>query len=190
MSGHTHKALLLLSKQGKLALGTRNTPRPGPGELLVKVLATSLNPIDWKIQRLGVFLTDYPAVLGTDVAGEVEGVGEGVTTFKKGERVFCQGTFDNNGASFQNFAITTAATTSKIPSKYSYEAASTVPVAFTAAYVGLYNAAPYGLGFAWPLDAAGRGKYAGIPLVILGGASSVGQYGEMLHPFAVRASTE
>lgn len=60
----------------------------------------------------------------------------------------------------------------------SYEEVSTIPVAFTAAYCGLYNAKPYGLGLDPPLEPSKRGIYAGSLLVILGGSSSVGQYGE------------
>ncbi|RDB29126.1 Zinc-type alcohol dehydrogenase-like protein C2E1P3.01 [Hypsizygus marmoreus] len=175
-SNPQQKALFLESKQGQLVLGTREIHKPGPGELLVKVLATSLNPVDWKIQKYGVFLDNFPAVLGTDVAGEVEQVGEGVTEFSKGDRVFCQGTFENEGASFQQYTLTTAATTAKIPSNLSFDAVSTIPVALTAAYVGLYHYGPYGLELASPLDPSNRGKYAGNPLVVLGGSSSVGQY--------------
>lgn len=82
------KALFLESKQGSFVLGTRDIPKPKPGELLVKVLATSLNPVDWKIQKYGVFITEYPAILGTDIAGEVQEVGEGVATFSKGDRMY------------------------------------------------------------------------------------------------------
>jgi NADPH:quinone reductase-like Zn-dependent oxidoreductase len=49
------KALLLLEKRGEFVVGTRDIEKPGSGELLVKVLATALNPIDWKIQKYGLF---------------------------------------------------------------------------------------------------------------------------------------
>ena len=52
---------------------------PGPGELLVKNKATSLNPIDWKVQIHGMFVEHYPAIVGVDIAGDVEEVGEGIT---------------------------------------------------------------------------------------------------------------
>ena len=88
MSTDTQQALWLESKQGKLALGSRDIPKPGPGELLVKVKAAALNPVDWKIQH-GVFPLDVslPLILGTDIAGDVRAVGEGVTNFSKGDRV-------------------------------------------------------------------------------------------------------
>lgn len=81
------KALLLQSKQGEFEVGSRDIPKPGPGELLVKVQSAALNPVDWKIQAFGLFFNEYPVVLGSDAAGEVEEVGEGVTGYKKGDRV-------------------------------------------------------------------------------------------------------
>jgi NADPH:quinone reductase-like Zn-dependent oxidoreductase len=81
------KALLLLEKQGKYAVSDVEVPSPGPGELLIAVKATGLNPVDWKIQTTGYFINDYPAVLGTDSAGVVEAVGEGVTGFVVGDKV-------------------------------------------------------------------------------------------------------
>lgn len=101
----SQKALLLLEAQGKFEVGTRPIPKPGPGELLVKIKATALNPVDWKIQGTeaaffiwpctdgeiykvsSFFVTEYPAVLGTDSAGVVEEVGEDVTGFAKGDAV-------------------------------------------------------------------------------------------------------
>jgi NADPH:quinone reductase-like Zn-dependent oxidoreductase len=52
------KALLLLEKHGKFAVGSREIEKPGPQELLIKVHATALNPIDWKIQKYGFFYPD------------------------------------------------------------------------------------------------------------------------------------
>lgn len=83
----THKALFLLEKQGDYAVKDVPTPKPGPGELLVEIEATGLNPADWKIHDYGVFITEYPAVLGTDAAGIVKEIGEGVTGFAPGDRV-------------------------------------------------------------------------------------------------------
>jgi NADPH:quinone reductase-like Zn-dependent oxidoreductase len=50
-------------------------------------MATALNPVDWKMQKYGIFQESHPALFGEDVAGVVEQVGEGVTAFKKGDRV-------------------------------------------------------------------------------------------------------
>lgn len=88
MAPSTQKALLLTKKFGDLVVREIVVPKPGLGEVLIKIKATSLNPVDWKIQKYGIFLEDYPAILGTDVAGDIEELGEGVTNFKKGDKVY------------------------------------------------------------------------------------------------------
>ena len=82
------KALYLVEAKGALEVRERDIPAPGPGEILVEVYATGLNPVDWKIQTLGIFLKKFPAILGTDAAGIVKAVGEGVTTLAVGDKVF------------------------------------------------------------------------------------------------------
>ncbi|KAF8972282.1 chaperonin 10-like protein [Flammula alnicola] len=171
----TQKALLLEKKFGDFVVRDIPVPKSGPGEILIKVIATSLNPVDWKIQKYGFLVENFPAVLGGDLAGDVEEVGEGVTDFKKGDRVFVQSQYKNETDGFQQYALALAATVAKIPANISYDQASTFPVALAAAYVGLYNQNPHGLGFAPPTSAATQGKYGGTAIVILGGASSVGQ---------------
>ena len=84
----TSRALFLTEKFGALEVGTKARPSPGPGEILVKEVAIGLNPIDWKIQAYGLFATEFPAIIGSDAAGEVVAVGEGVTQFKKGDKVY------------------------------------------------------------------------------------------------------
>jgi NADPH:quinone reductase-like Zn-dependent oxidoreductase len=79
----------------ELRLEDRPDPIPGPGYVLVRVAAASVNPFDLKM-RSGVFkdvipLT-FPAILGFDVSGVVEAVGPGVEGFGRGDRVFAQAT--------------------------------------------------------------------------------------------------
>ena len=66
-------------------------PTPGEGEVLVRVAAASINPIDWKV-RSGVmrqfFPVEFPAILGRDLSGIVRAVGTGVTGFVPGDKVF------------------------------------------------------------------------------------------------------
>lgn len=80
-------ALIIPSKQATFAVAGRKIPKPGPGEVLVKLQATALNPFDAKIHQNGALVDSYPAVLGTDGAGIVEDIGEGVTRFDPGERM-------------------------------------------------------------------------------------------------------
>ena len=66
-------------------------PSPNSGEVLVRVHAAGVNPIDWKIRSgatAKMFPTNFPAILGYDFAGTVQALGEGVTGFAVGDRVF------------------------------------------------------------------------------------------------------
>lgn len=87
MSITAQKALLIVSKGAPFTVGQHEIPAPKAGEILVRIQATALNPVDWKIQQSGVYVETYPAILGTDSAGIVEAVGEGVTNFAVGDRV-------------------------------------------------------------------------------------------------------
>jgi NADPH:quinone reductase-like Zn-dependent oxidoreductase len=88
-------------------------PVPGPGEVLVKVAASSVNPFDFKV-RAGAMkdfipLT-FPAILGIDVSGTVESVGPGVTTFAPGDKVFAVGS-----QAYATRCVVKAAILAKIP---------------------------------------------------------------------------
>jgi triacylglycerol esterase/lipase EstA (alpha/beta hydrolase family) len=88
MSGaNTQTALVLPEKFGKLVLTTLSVYKPGKNEVLVKVHSTALNPVDWKIQQRGIYSEVFPHVLGSDIAGEVVELGEGVSRFSKGDKV-------------------------------------------------------------------------------------------------------
>lgn len=67
------------------------TPRPSPTQLLVRVSATSVNPVDWKLhngQYRRIMPVRFPSIPGFDLAGEVTEVGTQVTRFKPGDRIF------------------------------------------------------------------------------------------------------
>jgi NADPH:quinone reductase-like Zn-dependent oxidoreductase len=66
------------------------TPLPGPNEVLVKLAATSVNPIDWKIRRgarKASMALQFPVILGRDVAGEISAAAAGASDFKLGQKV-------------------------------------------------------------------------------------------------------
>ena len=74
----------------QLSYGDTPDLKPGPGEVLVRMAATSINPIDWKLRRgdlKALMPLQFPAILGRDLAGEVVGLGDGVKTRRIGERV-------------------------------------------------------------------------------------------------------
>ncbi len=86
------KAIVLKGYGGVDQLEQRDIaePKPGPGELRVRVAAASVNPIDWKLRSgdaKAMMPLEFPAVLGRDVAGEVVEVGPGVTALKPGDKV-------------------------------------------------------------------------------------------------------
>lgn len=60
-------------------------PTPAEHEVLIKVHAAGLNPVDYKIVEGGVSAWRYPYILGLDVAGEIVGVGQGVRTWHVGD---------------------------------------------------------------------------------------------------------
>ena len=83
------KALFLQApNNGEFIVGTKDIPKPGPGQLLIKIHAAALNPLDWKIRAYGLYVEKYPAILGCDASGTVEEIGEGVNEFEKGDRVY------------------------------------------------------------------------------------------------------
>jgi NADPH:quinone reductase-like Zn-dependent oxidoreductase len=103
-------------------------PTPGPGEVLVKVAATSINPVDWKI-RQGAFrfpgLT-LPTILGRDVAGEVAELAAGVTAFRKGDRVM--GLVNHT---YAEFLVAKAEDLALIPEGLKTEDAAALPLVVT-----------------------------------------------------------
>ena len=81
------KALFIQEPRGEWKVGTKAIPTAKPGELVIKIQATALNPVDWKVHDYDYLIKEYPAILGWDSAGTVEEVGEGVQGFSKGDRV-------------------------------------------------------------------------------------------------------
>ncbi|KAG2149023.1 chaperonin 10-like protein [Suillus bovinus] len=169
-------ALITPSKQASFAVASRKIPKPGPGEVLVKLQATALNPFDAKVHKDGTFIESYPAVLGTDGAGIVEEIGEGVTKFNPGERIFFHGAFDDNDlATFQQYCVVTTDFAAKVPRSLSLDEASTIACGLGTAAIGMYGTIN-GIGLIPPWDRGGWSKYKGWPILIFGGAGSVGNY--------------
>lgn len=81
------KAAWLSAKGERLSIGPAKRYEPAEGEILIKNAVMALNPVDYKMQDFGLFIEHYPTVLGCDVAGVVEEIGEGVTNVNVGQRV-------------------------------------------------------------------------------------------------------
>ncbi|KAI4862999.1 GroES-like protein [Hypoxylon rubiginosum] len=76
----THLAAVSPAKGQRFELRSRPTPKPGPGELLIAVKSVAINPADGLMRDQGLFIPDYPTVIGFDIAGLVLEVGDNVPT--------------------------------------------------------------------------------------------------------------
>lgn len=122
-----------------LQYGDIETPSINRDQLLVKVHASSVNPVDWKIRAGQLqFLTGYkfPMVLGFDVSGEVVAVGESVTRFQTGDKVYAY--LDSlPGGAYAEYAAVSERVACFKPDNMSYEQAAAVPLAATTALQAL-----------------------------------------------------
>ncbi|KAG9092584.1 hypothetical protein FRC07_011622, partial [Ceratobasidium sp. 392] len=167
---HQQKAIQLLSKQGKVEVGTRPVPTPQGNEALVKVTAAAINPVDWMIVDFGLFLSEFPAVLGIDAAGVVESIGPEVAGFKVGDRVVFQGGFTpSNTATFQQYVLADTLAMAKIPGNINDDQASTIPLGSVTALYGLFQKS----GVEFP---GNEQTATGKSIFIFRGSSSVGQF--------------
>ncbi|TCD60664.1 hypothetical protein EIP91_009724 [Steccherinum ochraceum] len=170
-------ALAVLAKQGEWGVIVVDVDKPAPGEVLVRIESTGLNPLEWKVQTYGVQVTHYPAILGADPAGVVVEVGEGVSNLAVGDRVVFQGTYTNRLAAYKQYTVASAETVAKLPDNVSFDQAATIPIVAGASWAGLYGKKQQlgGAQLTPPWEEGGLGKYAGQPFLLFGGASSVGQ---------------
>ncbi|MCC5599122.1 NAD(P)-dependent alcohol dehydrogenase [Nostoc favosum] len=115
-------------------------PKIEPTQLLVKVRASSVNPIDWKIRQGMLSLisgSKFPKILGFDVAGEVVEVGSGVTRFKPGDAIYGSTSFPGGG--YAEFAAVPENLVALKPTNLNYEEAAVVPLAALTALQSLRN---------------------------------------------------
>ena len=111
------------------------TPTAGRGQVLVRVHATSVNPVDWKIRsggQRGLIHYRLPRILGLDVSGEVVAVGPGVRRFAVGDAVYGSPAHTEDGCSAEYAALPEAQLASKPPRLSHREAAALPLVALTA----------------------------------------------------------
>ena len=127
-----------------LRLAEVDKPAPQADEVLVEVLAASVNAADWHVLRgrplfsratLGLLRPKHK-VLGVDVAGRVEAVGSGVTRFQPGDEVYAN-LLDHGYGGFADYAAVPVDAMSSKPAKLSFEEAAAVPMAAVTALQGL-----------------------------------------------------
>ncbi|TFE00200.1 zinc-binding dehydrogenase [Jeotgalibacillus sp. R-1-5s-1] len=133
------KALLLHDKGQwrEMKVEETETPKPGTDEILVRVKAAGLNPVDYKTGQNGSPAWSYPHILGLDAAGIVEETGSDVTDLQKGDRVVFLADMARKGA-YAEYIVTKAHTVSKLPDAVSFEEAAALPVAAYTAYQALF----------------------------------------------------
>jgi len=172
----SNQAAWLDGKDQKLRVAEAPMPKAGDDEVLIKNKAIAINPVDWKVQDTGMFIQNWPIVLGCDSAGEVQEVGSNVKNVKKGDRVIGHAHSlvkqQSQYGAFQNYTLVSSAVVSKIPDSMSFAEASVLPLAVNTAAAGLYQGRSDGfLGFEYPTWTPTQ---SGKTLVVYGGSSSVG----------------
>jgi len=138
-------------------------PEINENQVLIKVHAASVNPVDWK-HRYGnhklILGSDFPICLGYDVSGVVEKVGSSVKSIKKGDEIY--GRVDKKyGGTYAQYAISSEAAIAIKPSTMSFDEAAAVPLAAITALQALRD----------------KGNIQkGMNILILGGSSGVGHF--------------
>jgi NADPH:quinone reductase-like Zn-dependent oxidoreductase len=124
-----------------------SVPTPGAGQVLVRVAATSINLSDWETllgtpaySRIGGLRTPRRRTLGSDIAGRVEAVGDGVTAFKPGDDVYGDNLRLKGG--FAEYAVAPASALAVKPAEFTFVEASTIPQAGPIALQGTAGAGP------------------------------------------------
>jgi NADPH:quinone reductase len=142
--GSTMKALVLEEYNASFRLVEMARPGAAAGQVLVRIKASGVNPLDTKIRtgNGGHAKQTLPAVLGMDMAGVVEEVGPGVTGFRVGDEVFgMTGGVGGVQGSLAEFAAVDAELLAKKPKSLSMREAAGIPLSFITAWEGLVDRA-------------------------------------------------
>jgi NADPH2:quinone reductase len=139
------------------------TPQPGRRDILVRVEAVSVNPLDVKMRGARPAADGSPRVLGWDAAGTVLDTGPEVTLFKKGDRVFYAGSITRPGSNAQLHCVDERIA-GNLPASLDFAQAAALPLAALAAWEGLFER----------MHISPAGQDAGKTILIIGGAGGVG----------------
>ncbi|MBV4474476.1 zinc-dependent alcohol dehydrogenase family protein [Pseudomonas botevensis] len=156
-------ALMVDTPDGPLRLVSLQRPVPGPGQVLVRIKASGVNPLDIKIRagQAAHARQPLPAVLGLDLAGVVEVLGEGVEGWRAGDEVYALATgIAGKQGSLAEYAVVDARLLARKPANLDMRAAASLPLVLITAWEGLVDRARVG---------------AGQKVLIQGGAGGVGQ---------------
>ncbi len=123
-----------------------DAPRPvaQAGEVLVKVAAAGINPVDWKTRAGsgmgGRYGNAFPLIVGWDISGVVEAVGEGATAFKVGDAVFGMARFPDVGAAYAEYVAVPQSEVALKPANIDHLQAAAFPLAALTAWQALFEA--------------------------------------------------
>ena len=185
----TMKAVSIYSYGGPEVLSYQDVPCPHPadGEVLVRVHAAGINPVDWKIREghlKQVLNYTFPFILGWDVSGVVEAVGRaGVVRLKVGDEVFSRPDILRDGAYAEYIVIKESEVALK-PKSIDHIHAAAIPLAGLAAWQSLFTAGGLGSGQKILIHAAagGVGAFA-VQLAKSAGAHVIGTASAKNHDF-------
>ena len=139
-----------------LELAEIPVPAAGPNQILVRVHAAGVNPIDYKLRKTGALGFGAGKILGFDAAGTVEAVGAGVGEFRVGDRVFYSPDFSLPGA-YAEYNVVQASLVAPMPTNLSFEEAAALPLAGMTGYDALFSRGGTGLGHTVLIAAANGG---------------------------------
>ena len=116
------------------------TPQPGPGEVLVRIHAIGINPVETYI-RAGTYarLPELPYTPGNDGAGLIERVGPDVNEFKPGDRVYTGGSLTGN--TYAEFALCKTTNVHRLPASASFAQGAAMGTPYATAYRGMFQCA-------------------------------------------------
>lgn len=182
------KAVAMHAYGGPEVLKYEDAARPAPatGEVLVRVHAAAVNPVDWKVRagHLRGFLNySLPLIPGWDLSGVVEATGAGVTDWKQGDAVYARPDLRRNGAYAEYIAVR-ASELGRKPRSIDHVQASAIPLACLTAWQALFDAGGLEGGQRVLIHAAagGVGTFA-VQLAKWKGAYVVGTASERNHAF-------
>lgn len=138
------KAVLMTAPGAPEVLQLQQVPNPAPPsdtELLIRLKAAGINPIDTKLRQRGTFYPDkMPAILGCDGAGIVEAVGAGVENFRPGDEVyFCWGGLGLSFGNYAEYTIVDERFVAPKPASLSFAEAAAAPLVLITAWESLYD---------------------------------------------------
>ena len=152
-------------------------PAPGPGEVLIRVHATTVNPFDLALRAgyMQAYVTPtFPLILGTDISGVVEETGPGVSDFKPGDAVYARGGVYRDGA-YAEYAVVAASDVAIKPQSLDHIQSAALPHVVLTAWQSLYEAADLSEGQTVLIHgAAGGVGHMAVQLAQMRGAKVIG----------------